>query len=593
MRRDGKPSLDGLGARVLALVLVSSFVFACGPSEPELVQRVDEAQVEVVRADWQSFVLIPVQPLPDLDARVGERVAAVLRGLRGREAALASTPGSVPTIEREGLERLIARTEGKARVSMQVRELATGAVVFEHEPELPLIPASNHKLVTAAAAIDLLGPDYVFETFVLVRGEVLYLVGSGDPSIDTQALAELARRVAPRLEHETLREMVVDASAFSARRLGPGYGPEDTFEGAKSGAAYLAPSGALSLNFNTVELAVEQPKEDDAGPDGGDEESGRADEPLRPRVRVLTASDHLRIDNRARVGAGPTALTLRPRSLVETVDELEVERTQLVLRGVLAQTDKGQTLRSRVIDPGLYAGEAFATQLARASHTRRLPVRYGQAPMDRLPVELSGAQLELPLVLPVDRDRQTAPVRLVGVLRSAPLHELVGRMLRYSNNFMAEQLLRTLGRELAEQPGDWEEGTAVLREYWRAIGNAPSQLHSINGSGFSEEGRLTSAGLSALLVAGARTQVAPTRLVDALPAAGSPGTLASRLAGTRGRVRAKTGTLGRASGLSGVIADSQGEARLAFSILVNSLDGGLSLQARRSLEDALARELLK
>ena len=59
------------------------------------------------------------------------------------------------------------------------------------KPNLPVIPASNMKLITASAALEVLGPDYVFTTKIVGVSEGnqivgdLWLVGGGDPVLST------------------------------------------------------------------------------------------------------------------------------------------------------------------------------------------------------------------------------------------------------------------------------------------------------------------------------------------------------------------------------------------------------------------------
>ena len=67
-----------------------------------------------------------------------------------------------------------------------------GDEVGAHNPDVPVIPASNQKLLVAAAALEVLGADHVFTTEVragpvsggVVAGD-LYLVGGGDPVLTT------------------------------------------------------------------------------------------------------------------------------------------------------------------------------------------------------------------------------------------------------------------------------------------------------------------------------------------------------------------------------------------------------------------------
>ncbi len=135
-----------------------------------------------------------------------------------------------------------------ARVTVQVRSLEDGTIVFSRDPDELLNPASNVKLFTAAAAISRLGPEYRFETEFLVDSEfkdgkakVLYVRGRGDPSINTDRLYGIVSE----LMHAGLKdvqEIVVDDSWFDAERLPPGFDQE------YGDKAYLAPTGALSLN---------------------------------------------------------------------------------------------------------------------------------------------------------------------------------------------------------------------------------------------------------------------------------------------------------------------------------------------------------
>ena len=87
-----------------------------------------------------------------------------------------------------------------ATVSLMVRDARTGSTLYQHNPRTRLVPASNLKLLTTAAAMDVLGPQYRFATQLLSNGirqgdrltGNLYLRGLGDPSIqfaDYQALA--------------------------------------------------------------------------------------------------------------------------------------------------------------------------------------------------------------------------------------------------------------------------------------------------------------------------------------------------------------------------------------------------------------------
>jgi D-alanyl-D-alanine carboxypeptidase/D-alanyl-D-alanine-endopeptidase (penicillin-binding protein 4) len=176
----------------------------------------------------------------------------------------------------------------------------------------------------------------------------------------------------------------------------------------------------------------------------------------------------------------------------------------------------------------------------------------------------------------------------IHVHRSAPLRDVLRSALEWSNNFTIEQVLRTLGRRASGQPGDWQNGGRVLRRFWDALGEDPQAIAFENAAGLSASGRVTAAALTDLAALWRDGEAA--NVVAALPVAGKEGTLRGRLVRTRGRVRAKTGTLPGASALTGVITDDSGAPRLAFSVLVN---GPLPRAKARRLQDRVVYALVQ
>jgi len=110
-------------------------------------------------------------------------------------------------------------------------DLATGKVVYAHNANLSLRPASNEKLAVTYAALTGLGPAFRIETDVLGdggqdgstwRGD-LVLKGYGDPTLSTAGLVSLARQVhAAGITHVRGR-VVADETWFDARRTAPGW----------------------------------------------------------------------------------------------------------------------------------------------------------------------------------------------------------------------------------------------------------------------------------------------------------------------------------------------------------------------------------
>ncbi len=156
----------------------------------------------------------PTVPLP----------APVLAGTQGRGTVSAGALA----------DRIAAVTvKDSGGYSGEVRDLRTGAVLFAHRASTGAIPASTAKLVTTAAALDLLGPEHRFATTVVAPAKGrLVLVGGGDPYLQTTAsaaqptrasLSALARATARALKAEgvTTVSLGYDASLFS----GPAWNP--------------------------------------------------------------------------------------------------------------------------------------------------------------------------------------------------------------------------------------------------------------------------------------------------------------------------------------------------------------------------------
>ena len=510
-----------LSPAVLSLLPLTGLGGTLGPAPTPAAMAVE--------AGWTSGITIPQPPaLPVLPSAVDPWVKQIeqrLSALEGRDALKdTSAKDSGPA---KALQTIARSVRGRTRVGISVRDLQTGALLFDHHGERPLNPASNQKLLTATAAVELLGADYRFETTFSRDDEILYVRGGGDPSLQMEDIESIAAALASQLDG--IEQIVVDESFFSAARFGPGY------DATGPGHAYQAPSGPLSLQFNTV-MVTARP--------------GSAGEPLH--VSTFPECDHVLIDSTANtVGGRGLSIDTRRRG----------DHTVVVVRGGLRAGHAPVRIRRRIHDPGQFAGTTLATALARRTGGDPLPVVRGSAPPNARPLHTH---------------------------RSAPLREVLTSALKWSNNFTIEQVLRTLGRHATGQPGDWDNGSDVLLRFWNALGQDEGTLAFENASGLSRTGRVAPRALvdmMALWRDGEGSQV-----VDALPVAGREGTLRGRLFRTRGRVRAKTGTLKGASALSGIVTDKHGEPQVAFSVLVN---GPIGAKRARRLQDRVVYALLR
>ncbi len=122
---------------------------------------------------------------------------------------------------------------------------SAGNELVAQNADEPFVPASVTKIVTAWLALQVLGPDYRFQTrFYLDKNRVLYVRGGGDPFLVSEELALLAPQLVAAIGKEPIKGIVLDASSYPASIRIPGI--EDSKE------SYDALNSALAVNFNTI-----------------------------------------------------------------------------------------------------------------------------------------------------------------------------------------------------------------------------------------------------------------------------------------------------------------------------------------------------
>jgi len=460
---------------------------------------------------------------------------AVLLTATATQARSIEPPRTDPAAAKEldtALRAILATGSiASARTGMLVSDVETGQVLYAHDPDVLLNPASNVKLVTTAAALARLGPEFRYDTEFWVEagaGEAartLYVKGKGDPSLVTERLWAIAGDLV-HLGIRRVGDVVVDDSYFDGERQGPGFDQES------GDRSYLAPAGAASLNWNTVAIHVAP----------GDRRGGKA------RVELEPASDLFDVDVRATTVA-PGA---RRRLAISSVRA--GARQRIVVEGRIPQGSRLQTMWRRIDDPALYLGQTLRRLLELRGVKFAGKVRSGTVP---------------------------AGARLVHVSQSESLGEIVRRLNKTSNNFVAEQLLKTMGAQVKGAPGTWPKGVEVVEEFLAEVGIPRGAYVMKNGSGLNDTNRFSARQLVTLLRAMWGRFPLHAEYVVSLPVAGRDGTIRWRMEGTQaeGRLRAKTGTLENVTTLSGYV-ETAAHRTLAFAILVNDFPGRVSGAAR-------------
>ncbi|MBO3743660.1 D-alanyl-D-alanine carboxypeptidase/D-alanyl-D-alanine endopeptidase [Actinoplanes flavus] len=448
-------------------------------------------------------------------------VAAVVAVLLGVPAPVAASGGPGRTLT-GALDRILARPElAGATIAVDVRD-AAGAVVYQRNPGLRVLPASNQKLLTAAAALEVLGPGHRFRTTVRACGGDLHLRGEGDPTLTVARFDRLAAAVAQRRKLFSGR-LVVDDTWFDRVPLGLDWSWEDESFG------YTAAVSALTFAAN------------DRFDTGAVEIRYRGAAGRRPSVTVWPPTRSVRVVNRAVTGRGDSVSAVRAHG----------GRT-VTVTGSVAPGRSGTTLVS-VPDPAVTAAGVFRAALR----------RHG--------VTVAGRTVRGP---------SPGTARALATRVSAPLREILRPFLKFSHNGIAEILVKAMGRAATPaRPGSWPTGLAAATAALGRLGVDTRLLTMGDGSGLSRRNWVTARQLTTLLTAARRRPWFPA-FRAALPVAGAAdplvgGTLSHRMRGTAaaGHVRAKTGTLTGVNALSGYVTTRDGRL-LTFAALINGALAG-------------------
>ena len=342
-------------------------------------------------------------------------------------------------------ETLIARAKLNGSVGFSVTDVANGQMLEEYNGSLGMPPASVAKAMTAAYALHALGPGHHFVTEVVANGTVkngvvsgnLVLKGGGDPTLDTNALAELAAELKAAGIREVRGDFLVWGGALpSAPGIDVGQPDHVGYNPALSG---------LNLNFNRVHFEWRR-----AG-NGYDVSMDARSDKHRPDVRVA------RMDVIARDVP------------VYTYTDGGAFDAWTVARGALGN---GGSRWLPVRKPEQYAGEVFQT-FAR-SH---------------------GIVLKSPKIM------SAAPEGTVlATHESAPLRIILRDMLKYSTNLTAEVVGMSATKALGGALSGVADSAAAMNA-WAKERFGLKTVALVDHSGLGDKSRMSASDMTAALLA--------------------------------------------------------------------------------------------
>lgn len=445
----------------------------------------------------------------------------------------------LPALADARLPRPVAQALARAEVpasavAVVVAPADPGVPLVTHNALVPMNPASVMKVLTAYAALDLLGPAFTFRTDVLARGEVrngvlegdLHIRGGGDPRLTYERVWQLARQLRARGIREIRGDVVMDRSYFAPAAHDAASFDQDARR------AYNVGADALLVNFQVIDFRF-VPSEDG--------------------VRVVPVPDLPSVEVASRIEPTAEPCGAWRRGLTHEV----------VANGLLATVEfsgsypvdcgeRGWALS--ILDAKSHTEATWRWLWSEAGGVLRGRVREGPVPPE---------------------------ARLVHRMVSDPLSVLVRDMNKYSNNLVARHLFLALSAEKLRAPGEARASEALVREWLRARDIEAPELVIENGSGLSREERLSAGTVAGLLRSAWQGPYMP-EIMASFPLYGVDGTMKSRSGGGVGRAHMKSGGLAGVQSGAGFALDRRGR-RWIVVMIVNHPNAGAAQPAMDAL----------
>ena len=466
----------------------------------------------------------PAKPLPALSTPSAQQAVLI-----GDKSTL--LPADVAAI----LERPELRS---ATIGLYAINLKTGSPIIKYNSNRACMPASNQKLLTAAAGLQLLGPDFTWKTDISQNGTTLHITFDGDPLLTRAQLTAAINAVKTNIK-EPITRIAIDDSRIQGDALGLAWQWDDI------GLGFSAPVGAATIDKNVVAVTITPP-----ATVAGTQRYEIADGILsiRANVSVEEASP-----------ANAAAPDIKNR-LTITRNPL---RPEVEISGTVTVGAKPTTTLVAVDNPTDAAFRIVNSILRESGIPVAANIQYARRP-------------------------RQADDTLLTRITSKPLAETLPDFLKPSDNLYGELLLRSIGR-IDASPATPASGVKRIQTWMTGSGIPSDGVQPADGSGLSMWNTTTAEATVALLKAMSESKA----FRDALPVGGIDGTLKARFPAPehRGKVIAKTGTLSVASCLSGYALTTKGET-IIFSILMNHFDRKAGSAAARRAQDDIVRYLL-
>jgi len=422
------------------------------------------------------------------------------------------------------VDGIISRSlQQKVRFSVHIVKADSGDTVYNHNAGELMIPASNMKIITTAAALKYLGPDYEYKTKVGLCDDSLVIIGSGDPLLgDEKTDAKYGREkgcifkdIAQLLKRkgiDTINDIVIDSSVFDDQRTHPSWPRKDLNKW------YACEVGGLNFNDNCIAIHTKN-------------NGGKVEVFIEPQTAFI------KFDNQVKpISKGTSAVgTYRNQ-----------EANKIVVYGRCKE--RVGPFDVAIERPAAFFGFLLYENLAKAG------------------IRTRGQLVEKTL-------DDYSNFRLLTQY-STSLADCLARSNKNSLGLAAEAMLKTIAANdnSDRKNGSWDRGRELISEYLLGLGIDKSQFYIDDGSGLSRQNELSAYAITKVLL-NIYNSDNWELYKDTLAVGGVDGTIARYFKEEKykGKISGKTGYINKVKTFSGLCITEEGD--YIFSILANNTKG--------------------
>ena len=411
----------------------------------------------------------------------------------------------------------------KVQFSIHIIKADSGRTVYSHNAREPLVPASNMKIITTAAALKFLGADYKYKTKVGLCDDTLVVIGSGDPLLgDKDIDAKYSRAdgwifeniIAALKQNDVkyIKDIVIDSGIFDDQRVHPGWPKKELNK------PYACEVSGLNFRGNCIDISAKKI-------------GSRVSVYIEPKTAFIKFTNKVIPTSKGTNTIG-SYRNSRPNEIIIHGKckcifgpyAIEIERPAAFFVFLLAEhlAETGIKTNGRLIEKAV-AGDCSVTVIAEYI---------------------------------------------------TPIADCLARCNKDSFGLAAEALLKTIAANsnLTNRNGSWAAGRQIVSRFLSGLGIDRNQFYIADGSGLSRQNELSAYAIARVLsdVHGSRNWLL---YKASLAVGGVDGTISRYFKEQKykGKVCGKTGYIGGVKSFSGVCSAADGD--YIFSIIANKTNG--------------------